>query len=142
MKSVLKLLGIVLIISVCAAFGFIKSNKLKRRYKKLLCFKDSVSMLKDRIRLSGGELERIIKESFSEYPVNYDYLEKSDSEILENLFSEIALSDKESAYNKCQLAYELLNQKYLEALNRYGELGKLYKSIGILGGVFLSILFL
>ena len=141
MKLMFKLLGFLLIIAVCAAIGFIKSSELQQRSKKLIALKKSVLEFKERLRLSYGELDRLKNKCFKT-PIDYSGLYSSDCEIIESLFSEIALLDRDAAYNRCELAVELLNKQYLEAEARYKELGKLYKSIGALGGIFICILFL
>lgn len=141
MKLMFKLLGFLLIITVCAAIGFIKANELQLRCKKLETFKKGVLELKERIKLSYGELDRLKNQCFK-MPIDYSGLYKSDYEIIESMFREIALLDRENAYNRCTLSIELLNKQYAEAQNRQKELGRLYKSIGALGGIFICILFL
>ncbi len=141
MKLMFKLLGFLLIVTVCGAIGFIKSSELQLRCKKLEVFKKGVLEFKERLKLSYGELDRLKNKCFKT-PIDYSGLYKSDYEIIESLFSEIALLDSDSAYDRCVLAVELLNKQYTEAQNQYKDLGKLYKSIGVLGGIFICILFL
>ncbi len=141
MKLIFKLLGLLLIITVSAAIGFIKSSQLHMRCKKLNMFKKSILEFKERLRLSYGELDRI-KDKCFKTPIDYSGLYSSDCEIIESMFREIASLDRESAYNRCLLAAELLNKQIDDAESQYKELGKLYKSIGVLGGIFICILFL
>ncbi len=141
MRLMFKILGFLIIITVCASIGFLKSGELKLRYKKLCLLCEGVLSLKERIRLSGGELKRLLCECFS-YPLDYSELYKSDCEIIDSLFAEISLLDREGACKRCDLALELLKQKQAEAKERYLQLGKLYKSIGALSGIFICILFL
>ena len=141
MKLIFKLLGLLLIIFVSAAIGFIKSSQLHLRCKKLNMFKKSILEFKERLRLSYGELDRIKGKCFKT-PIDYSGLYSSDCEIIESMFREIASLDRESAYNRCLLAAELLNKQIDDAESQYKELGKLYKSIGVLGGIFICILFL
>lgn len=141
MKLIFKLLGLLLIITVSAAIGFIKSSQLHLRCKKLNMFKKSILEFKERLRLSYGELDRIKGKCFKS-PIDYSGLYSSDCEIIESMFREIASLDRESAYNRCLLAAELLNKQIDDAESQYKELGKLYKSIGVLGGIFICILFL
>ena len=104
-------------------------------------FKKSILEFKERLRLSYGELDRIKGKCFKT-PIDYSGLYSSDCEIIESMFREIASLDRESAYNRCLLAAELLNKQIDDAESQYKELGKLYKSIGVLGGIFICILFL
>lgn len=141
MRLMFKVLGFSLIITICATIGFIKASELHSRCKKLEDFKKGVLEFKERLRLSYGELDRL-KDKCFKTPIDYSGLCSSDREIIESMFREITLLDRESAYNRCTLAVELLNKQQTEAEDRYKELGKLYKSIGVLGGIFICILFL
>ncbi|MBQ4119129.1 MAG: stage III sporulation protein AB [Clostridia bacterium] len=141
MRLIFKLLGFMLIIIVCCTIGFIKANELQLRCKKLEIFKKGILEFKERLRLSYGELDRLKSKCFKT-PIDYSGLYKGDSEIIESMFREIPLLDRENAYNRCTLAVELLNKQYAEAQTKQKELGKLYKSIGVLGGIFICILFL
>ena len=141
MKLMFKLSGFLLIIAVCTAIGFIKSGELHLRCKKLTALKKNVLEFKERLRLSYGELDRL-KEKCFENPIDYSGLYNSDCEILNSMFCEIGLLDRNAAYNRCELTVELLQKQYLEAESKYKELGKLYKSIGALSGIFICILFL
>ncbi len=141
MKLMFKFIGFLLILIVCCGMGFIKANELLLRCKKLESLKKGILEFKERLRLSYGELDRLKSKCF-EMPIDYSGLYKSDYEIIENLFNEIPLLDRENAYNRCTLSIELLEKQYAEAQTRQKELGKLYKSIGALGGIFICILFL
>ncbi len=136
-----KFIGFILIIIVSGAIGFSKSGELKIRCNKLSQLKKNIIKFKEHIRFSGKELDRLKAECFEE-SLDYSCLYKSDCEIIEKLFSEIALLDRESAYKLCELSYELLDQKYREAENKYTECSKLYKSIGVLTGIFICIFFI
>ncbi len=141
MKLIFKFIGLLLIIVVSAAIGFAKSGELYQRCKKLEIFKKCILEFKERLRLSYGELDRI-KDKCFKTPIDYSGLYNSDSEIIESMFREIALLDREGAYNRCLLAIELLEKQQAEAESQYKDLGKLYKSIGVLGGIFICIIFL
>ena len=85
MKLIFKLLGLLLIITVSAAIGFIKSSQLHLRCKKLNMFKKSILEFKERLRLSYGELDRIKGKCFKS-PIDYSGLYSSDCEIIESMF--------------------------------------------------------
>lgn len=139
MTLLFKLLGFALIILTCSSAGFLKANRLNLRAKKLYSLQKGVAQLKELIRLRGGEIDRLIVQSFESYPIDYSHLEVSDCEITDSLFSEIGMLDTQSAYNRCELCLSLLQNKYDEAQKSCRELGKLYKSIGALAGIFICI---
>ena len=139
MTLLFKVTGFALIIASCSAVGFLKANSLNLRAKKLYSLQKSVSRLKELIRLGGGEIDRLILQSFDSLPIDYSNTVVSDSEIIETLLKEITTMDTKSAYNRCEISLTLLKGRYDEAQNKYRELGKLYKSIGMLSGIFICI---
>lgn len=140
MKLLFKFIGLILIITVCASAGFLKANKLKLRAEKLASLQKGVIRLKELIRLGCGEIDQLVAQSFKEYPLDYSYLEMADCEITEGLIKEIGILDSISAYNRCEICITLLDNLKVEAEQNYHELGKLYKSIGALSGIFICIL--
>lgn len=142
MNLLFKALGFVLIISSTTLFGFLKSNSLRARYKKLCSIKNAVSDLKQRIRLSHGEIDKLIALSFEKIPDYYSDLGKSDIEIVKEFFSNIGLSDTKAECERCELCISLIDTQILEAQSDCQNLSKLYKSIGFLSGIFICIFFL
>ena len=142
MTLLFKLTGLIFIITACASVGFLKANNLKIRADKLLSLHKGVTRLKELIRLGGGEIEQLIAQSFEEYPIDYGHLEMADCEITEGLIREIGMLDSNSAYTRCEICLTMLQERQTEAEKKYRELGKLYKSIGALSGIFICILFI
>ena len=112
------------------------------RYKKLCNLKSAVTDLKQRIRLSHGEIDKLIAVSFKNIPDLYSNLEKSDISITENFFKDIGMLDTDSECERCELYISLLDTQIINAQKNYHELGKLYKSIGFMSGLFFCIFFL
>ena len=139
MTLLFKLSGFLLIIITTTALGFLKSNELASRHKKLISIHKSISVLKEQIRLGGGEIDRLIDLSFNTNPKNYKHLEKDDIKILEDFFSDIGMSDTKSEYSRCELYMNLLSTKIEDANKKYRELNRLYKSIGLFSGIFICI---
>ena len=142
MTLLFKLTGFVLIIFTTCSIGFLRSAELGSRHKKLQSIQKSITELKERIRMGGGEIDRLLRLSFSEYPINYNHLEKEDIEILSDFFANIGLSDTKTEYERCELYINLLKNKIEEANSKYRETARLYKNIGLLSGIFICIFLL
>jgi hypothetical protein len=137
-----KILGFVLIIFTTSAIGFLKANELNLRYKKLCNFSKSIGNLKEHIRLHSGERERLLKICFGEFPLNYSSLTKDDVELMGEFLKDFGFADTKAEYERCQLYINFINQKSDEAKQKYSELNRLYKNIGVLSGVLICIFFL
>lgn len=137
-----KIIGFTLIIAVCTATGFAKAASLKLRAQKLYNLQKGVTQLKELIRLGGGEMDTLATQCFNPFPIDYSQLKSEDCKATENLFDEIAMLDSEAAYNRCDICISLLKMRHAEAETNYRELGKLYKSVGALCGVFICIFFI
>lgn len=142
MKLLIKIAGFVLIILATSAIGFSKANQLNLRHKKLCNLIKEISVLKEYIRLHGGEAETLFKKCFSEYPVNCSFLNKGDIEITEDFFENIGLCDTKTEYERCELYIDLLKLRANDAKASYDQLNRLYKSIGVLSGILICIFFL
>jgi stage III sporulation protein AB len=137
-----KITGFVFIILTTSAFGFSASAKLNSRHKKLCRLIKEISVLKEYIRLHGGETETLFKKCFSEYPINYAYLNKEDIEMLNDFLNSLGFADSKTEYERCELYIGLLNNRADEAQKQYLELNRLYKNIGVLSGILICIFFL
>ena len=142
MTLLFKIIGFALIITTCGAIGFLKANTLNARTKKLHSLQKSVTMFKQLLRLGGGETDKLIARCFDSYPIDYTFLLEEDRRAIESLINEIGMLDSESACNRCDITLALLDALYADALKNYRELGKLYKSVGALFGIFICIFFI
>lgn len=141
MTLLFKIIGFAFIITTTSLLGFLKANNLNLRYKKLKKIKASILDLKQRIRLSHLEIDKLIELSFKGIP-DYSNLEKSDFQIISEFFENIGMSDSNAECERCELYINLLDRQITEAEKNYYELNKLYKSIGFLSGIFICIFFL
>lgn len=141
MRLLFKFSGLILIILTTTAIGFLKSNYLNMRYKKLCNLKSSITDLKQRIRLGCGEIDKLVSISFKDLS-DYSALEKSDIKIVENFFEDIGMLDSDSECERCDLYISLLDTQIINAQKNCHELGKLYKSVGFMSGLFFCIFFL
>lgn len=151
MAWLFKISGVITVFTVCSMAGFLKSFGLKKRHKKLLAIYRSMSDLRERIRMGGGEIERLVYLCFEEDTasilegkaiINTMYLEKADVEILEEFFRDLGMSDSDSEYERTGLYMSLILKISDEAEKKCGELCRLYSSLGILCGLFICIFFL
>ena len=142
MTGLFKLSGFGLIIFTTCVLGLLKSESLNLRLKKLVAIKTAITDLKQRIRLTDTEIDKLISVSFKNVKNIYANLEKSDAEIVENFFNDIGMSDTEAEVNRCDLYISLLDDRITDAEKKYRELSKLYKSIGFWGGAFVCIFFM
>ena len=151
MAWLFKILGVITVLSACSLAGFLKSFGLKKRHKKLLAIYRSMSDLRERIRMGGGEIERLVYLCFEEDTasilegkaiINAMYLKNADVEILEEFFRDLGMSDSDSEYERTGLYMSLILKISDEAEKKCGELCRLYSSLGILCGLFICIFFL
>ena len=138
----LKIIGFILTISTTTIFGFLKANSLAFRYKKLCLIKNSITDLKQRIRLSQNELKKLIAISFKNITNIKGGLNKNDSEILDSFFENLGDGDIKTECERCELCISLLENQIIDAKNDNEQLNKLYKNVGFFSGVFICILFL
>ena len=137
-----KLSGFALIIIATYITGSLKSNSLNLRRKKLIAIKNAINNLKQRIRLSNTEIDKLIAVSFESIPDIYKDLETRDCEIIADFFKDLGMSDSKAEYERCEVYIQLLTTQITEAEKNYTELSRLYKSIGFLSGIFICIFFL
>lgn len=151
MEWLFKLIGLIMILSASSLAGFAKSLSLRQRYKTLCEIYRSMSDLKERIRISSGEVERLVRLSFESgtaefrggsLKINAAGLEKGDISLLNDFFSNLGMSDAESECERTELYMSLVHKKCDEAEKKCGELCKLYDTLGILCGIFICIFFL
>lgn len=135
---VFKIFGLLSILVSCTAFGFYKSYTLGTRCRKLSELCVSLEKLSYFINSSFKDLDVLINDSFGG-KIKTDGILKTDKEILEKLFSEIGISDRERDFKSILLAKGLLEKQLASAEDDRKRLSKLYNSMGFLGGLSLCI---
>lgn len=143
-----KILGLLLILGVCVVSGFLKADVLKKRSEKLQKNLEALNRLGELVRIGSYEIEELVMLCFSADTVavekghiklSGEYLLKEDIKILEDFFRGFGMADREAEYERTKLFYSLLENQYSAALGVYGKLGRLYRSIGFMGGLILCI---
>lgn len=142
MTLLFKIIGFALIIFVTTIIGFSKAQSLTLRHKKLCKLIKEISLLREHIRLHGGERETLFKKCFSEYPINHTALCKEEIQTLDDFFNNMGGGDTKTECERCELCIGTLKRQADEAQKRECELARLYKNIGVLSGVLICIFFL
>lgn len=143
----LKITGILLLMAVCAVFGFYKANKILYRQKRLYAIYTFTNEVAERIRI-GEEMEKIIDTlgaSAGIYKNGYEIcvleegLLPSDILLANEFISGIGMRDTEYELKRCE-NYSQLFKKTLstaEAENRVKA--SVYRKLGIFTGLLVGI---
>lgn len=143
-----KIFGLLFIFSVCAVLGVLKSDSLKRRGERLQDILKSLSRLSELIRMGNYEMDELVSICFDssvisvscgKFRLKEEYLLKEDVTLLRDFFADFGMTDKESEYERTKFYYSLLKAQHSTALKVHSELGRLYRSIGFMGGLILCI---
>lgn len=162
----LKLFGSLMIGAVCAWYGFVLSDKLKKRMDFLDAFITSLTALETEISFGKYELRTIFKKLDNERLFGFykrcaehiretgihdaweraaadtagaAYLRENDINAISVLGSELGKTDIEGQRKNISRVRELLNICAENAREEYGRLSKVYRSCGVLAGVFVVI---
>lgn len=166
----IKLLGGILIFSGCTIWGFLKSENLKKREQSLINIKTALTLLEGEIIFSTHHLkyafQRISKltecgdiflnaaQKIGEMSAGEAWntailynqkqlaLTSEDCDILNILSSGLGTSDREQQIKNIRHVSSLLENAIKDASEDYKKSAKLYQSMGILGGLFITILLL
>ena len=145
------MIGFILIISASTLTGALKAYQLKFRLTRLNEIYRSVSDLRERIRLNGGEINRLIRESFGEdsvifvsngYKINRSGLCQQDVNIIDDFFCNVGMSDAVAECDRTELYMALIAKQCDIAEKKCSELCRLYNTAGFLCGVFICIFLL
>ena len=143
-----KALGLALVFGVCMLFGILKAEALKKRSERLQKIIKALNRLGELVRMGSYEIGELIKLCFKLDAVwlekncirfSKDYLLKEDIKILEDFFVGFGMADRDAEYERTKLFYALLENQYSAAAEVYSRLGRLYRSIGVMGGLILCI---
>ena len=166
----IKLAGGALVFYAGLFWGIFKSGELSKREKSLRDIRTALNVLESEIVFSSHYLKHAfmkISEICScgalfsdtaekmeedgilkawEYAVEKNkkklVLKNSDAEIIKILGSQLGMSDREQQVKNIRHVDALLGQALEEAREEYHKSAKLYRSMGILGGLFIIILLL
>ncbi len=140
--SLFKITGLILILAVCTALGFLKALSLKARVDSLCEVKQALLMLKEKIRLRIGDKARLINECFNINPESTLSDKNGDLKLWREFYNGFGLSDTENEYKRCTAYISLFDNKINDAQSELLKQQKLYKSLGFLSGLFICIFFI
>ena len=139
MRMLFKWLGLLTLLFVCTAIGFLKAYSLKGRFDELLLIRNGILKLKERIRLHFGDKTRLIKDCFPIYIDEFKNLNAGDKALFEEFLSNLGKGDTQEEIERCAAYISLFADKLQDAKNEYDEQQKLYKTLGFLSGIFICI---
>ena len=151
MSLLFKLSGLFILFLVCTALGFQKSVNIKKRSHRLNSFYRSLILLAERIKSGAGEIGEILPLCFNDTLVYIEkgeilfdksYLETADIDLIDEYFSNLGFSDKDSEYERTRLFISLIKKQLDQAEEMAQSLCKLYNTLGVLIGVFICIFLL
>lgn len=142
MRMLFKTVGLLFILAVCTAAGFIKAFSLKSRLDSLNEIKSGLLKLKERLRLHGGDKKRLLGSCFSSPPENFNDLTGEDKALWNEFWGDFGTGDTKQEYDRCTAFIALFDNIISKAMREYQEQQKLYKSLGFLSGIFICIFFL
>ena len=147
---IIKLLGIVIVVLVSAFTGFLKSNMLAERYKKLSAIYDGTNNLYEYVQNSGCELFEAVKNSYSginflhikngAFMCDYNALTKEDTKLIDAFFISLGASAKKIECDKINNFRLKLNTHIKQAKTNYEQKGKIYQTFGICIGLTIAVL--
>ena len=147
---IFKISGLIIVFAVSCLFGFYKSLGLKIKADRIYSLVRSLEKMAEHIRLGNLEILLLIEKCFdkelvfvkqNKICVNKEILDEESIKITEEFFSSIGTGDKKAESDRTTVYKNMLEKEYNDAYKVYKEQGRLYNTLGVLGGLFL-ILFL
>ena len=140
-----KAIGLLMLFSVCALVGLLKSYELKCRKERLLKLSKQMKALSEYVRIGNSERKTLIEKAFgddfsiAEDNIKGEYLKKEDKKLFSEFFSEFGKSEKKAEYDKVLLYANFLNSKLQKAEADCERLSRLYGETGVLAGLAIVI---
>lgn len=138
MRVWFKILGLLSILLVCTAAGFMKAFSLKGRYDNLVTVKNGILKLRERIRLHSGNKSCLLTQCF---PASIT-LNGDDKKLFDEFIENFGKGDTREEIERSGAYASLFETKIKEAKKEADEQQRLYKTLGFLSGLFLCIFFI
>ncbi len=110
MSTAFKILGMLLLFSSCAGYGFFRAYALQRRHKRLEDMCKGMEELYSRILHSSGEIDRLMRKSFGDtgenlllQEQNAGVLNAEDMKLLVEFLSHLGSADTQSECARIRL---------------------------------------
>ena len=143
----IKIVGILLLMAVCSAYGFYRANMLfcrKKRLKALCLFIESAE---NKIRL-GSEMQQIVLTDGAAagiYLENLNFLIKkenltpSDIALAEDFLGSLGMGDMVGELKRCQTYKSLIEKEYINAEQEAKQKAALYQKLGVFLGLLVGL---
>ncbi len=143
----IRIIGILLLVLVCSAYGFYKANMLfcrKKRLKELCLF---IEAAENKIRL-GNEMEKIVltegaaagiySENLNFY-IKKENLKPADIALAEDFLGGLGMGDTVSELKRCKTYKALIKKEYINAEQEAKQKAALYQKLGVFLGLLIGI---
>jgi len=148
---IIKFLGVIILLVSVAGYGFYKAAKAELAAKRVLQYVSCITELRDRIFYDGSEVVTLVKAAFGELPLvviedgrihTADCgIADSERKIIEDFFNRLGTTERQGEVSRAELCLSLLKEKNKIISEETVKKAKLYRILGICGGLFLAIIF-
>lgn len=143
-----KIIGAVLIVTVCAAFGIRASERLRQRHKRLYKHYLFIGTAADMMRLGADMTEIYSSPKARELLTADGYtakvieegLQEADLRILSEFYGELGMGDLEAGISRCEAYCAIVKKQLDTAENEVHGKARLYSILGVFSGLFIAIL--
>lgn len=152
MTVVFKCLGIIILFISLSALGFYAATKTERHLKVTGEFIAYITELRDRILYEGSELSVLIQKVFGQSPlielkdgkitVTDCGINKTERKIVEDFFIKLGSTECQGEISRAELCISLLRDEQSRTASQTAEKSKLYRILGVCGGILGCILFI
>lgn len=144
----LKVIGLIMVVLVCAGIGIYMAATLGTRQKRLYSICLFIEEIADRMR-AGRELGEIIRTSGQKAGISIsgmnpeikgEGLTQQDIKIVEEFFEGLGMGDTESQLKRCEVYLQLVRKQETAARVAASEKSGLYRKLGIFTGLFIAVI--
>lgn len=147
----MKILGAVLLSLTGTLIGINALSHLKKRAEVLNWYYKSAKLIGSRIGGTAAELYDIINTLYGKeqyirlsrpfkVEFNAQGLNKDDLLTISEFFAELGSGEIETEIKRCEMYGNILKGRYKKAQEEYTEKSKLYKMLGLFGGLAVAII--
>ncbi len=139
--SVLKIIGLILVVAVCSLLGILKGQTIKERYKKLRLFCEELDDFYKYIEQENCELDAAIKKSFDKCDfLNDADLNCQDKSMINDFLNSLGHSPKKAECDRIKCFAVTAQRQLKEAEYDMVQKCKIYSTFGICIGLGLAVL--
>ena len=147
---IIKLIGILVLLFSVSAYGFYKAAKVELAEKRILQYISCISELRDRILYDGSEVLTLVKNTFGNSPLviikngrvhTADCgIDDSERKIIEEFFARLGTTERQGEGSRAELCLSTLKKRNELLAEETAKKAKLYRILGVCGGIFLVIM--